>query len=464
MKNTVQRFSGFSLIMCVCLVLTCSTPAWCADSIVGDWEFMMKRRDREVASQITISQNTDGSYAGTWKTRRGQQELKNVTFENNTLSFDRIRERNGEEFKTSFTGKFENGQLIGSMTSRRGETKITARRASQKKLPILGEWEFKMQRRDREFTTTLTIGQTDSGELTGIWKSRRGENEVSNVKFEDGKLSFERVRERDGEEFKMTFNGMLEGDQLKGTLSMGDEWEFEMSGNRKAANLPAQSGNEAKSLLGVWGVNIQMEEDESFEIQLTVAQKDGKMFARWNSDEFGERKVDAIKMENGQFHLSRREKNEEGEIYETAYVGKIEGGKLVGNVSGPWGEFEAIGIRKADEAPKIAQETKSKEASNTINVVGVWELTSEGRNGQTRTRKLTIHEDMSGSYQGRRNRTTEINKITIDGNQISFSYTVSRNDNQFEMTFKGTIDGETLKGEFVTPRGSREVTGKKLAS
>ena len=36
------------------------------------------------------------------------------------------------------------------------------------------------------------------------------------------------------------------------------------------------------------------------------------------------------------------------------------------------------------------------------------------------------------------------------------------NDNEVPMTFKGKLEGATLKGEFTSERGTREAVGKKV--
>jgi hypothetical protein len=35
-------------------------------------------------------------------------------------------------------------------------------------------------------------------------------------------------------------------------------------------------------------------------------------------------------------------------------------------------------------------------------------------------------------------------------------------DETFQMDFKGKLDGAALKGQITSPRGTRDVTGKKL--
>ena len=95
-------------------------------------------------------------------------------------------------------------------------------------------------------------------------------------------------------------------------------------------------------------------------------------------------------------------------------------------------------------------------------LIGTWELTTVSSRG-TRTRTLTINEDLTGTYQGR-NRETPITDLKIEGDEVSFKMLMRFRDREFPMEFKGTLDGETLKGQWITSRGPRDVTGKKVST
>ena len=93
--------------------------------------------------------------------------------------------------------------------------------------------------------------------------------------------------------------------------------------------------------------------------------------------------------------------------------------------------------------------------------VGVWELTTVSSRG-TRTHTLTIDEELTGTYQSR-DRETPITDLKIEGEEVSFKVHRKFREREFTMEFKGTLDGKMLKGQWITPRGSRDVTGKKVS-
>jgi hypothetical protein len=95
-------------------------------------------------------------------------------------------------------------------------------------------------------------------------------------------------------------------------------------------------------------------------------------------------------------------------------------------------------------------------------VFGQWEFTTQSQRGQ-RTQVLTLKEDMTGTYQ-MRDRDVAIKDFKVDGAAVAFKVDMNFGERSFTMDFKGTLDGDTLNGQFVTPRGTREAKGKRLES
>lgn len=122
--------------------------------------------------------------------------------------------------------------------------------------------------------------------------------------------------------------------------------------------------------------------------------------------------------------------------------------------------FIGIGYLAVLASTGLAQEPKQEQA---VDVSGVWELTSETPRG-TMTRNVTFEQDgnkLTGSIEGR-NGSVPIQKGSIDGNKISFTVVFSRGGNNFEMTYTGTVEADTAKGTFQTPRGEVPWTGKRV--
>lgn len=119
-----------------------------------------------------------------------------------------------------------------------------------------------------------------------------------------------------------------------------------------------------------------------------------------------------------------------------------------------------IGLLALFAATAWGQEVEQKKA---VDVSGNWEITSESPRG-TMTRNVTFTQEgskLTGSIETR-DGSVPIQKGSVDGNKISFTVVMSRGGNNFEMTYTGTVDGDTAKGTFQTPRGEVPWTGKRI--
>ena len=108
------------------------------------------------------------------------------------------------------------------------------------------------------------------------------------------------------------------------------------------------------------------------------------------------------------------------------------------------------------------------------NLAGMWEISQETGRG-TRTLMLTLTVDgsmLTGSVTftggGRRGggggggpQSFPVSDGTVNGNQFSFTVTLSFNGNSIPQMYSGTIDGETLMGTIRGGRGDQPFTAKR---
>ena len=199
--------------------------------------------------------------------------------------------------------------------------------------------------------------------------------------------------------------------------------------------------------LGKWEVTIKFNEREMVSTLSITQNAEGAYTATWQrkrepGDEVrGENKITNIKLDGNKISFDMASKYGDNE-WSSTYNGTIKGDQLTGKFSSDWGEADANGIRVK------------------AGVFGNWEFTSPGRGGQTRTRLLVLKEDMTGTYQ-MRDSDVAIKDMKVDGNAVSFKIDMSYGQNSFTMEFKGKLTGDELKGEWGTPRGSREAVGKR---
>jgi len=233
------------------ILLSCVGEIFAAEeAIVGCWRIVSEssRGGRRV-SRMSVTKNADGSYAIALGVGQSSEGISDVKVEDNTLTFTRTMTRRDREMKTSYQAALKEGKLTGKMTTERGETPFTGTRIVP--LPdAVGNWQITMQRGDRQIVSQLTISQNDKGQLEGKWTSQRGESKISNVKLEDGKLTFDRVTTYNEREMKSSFAGQVKGNELTGTIT-SERGEREVTAKRQGTEI-----------IGKWELTTQSERGE----------------------------------------------------------------------------------------------------------------------------------------------------------------------------------------------------------
>jgi hypothetical protein len=291
---------------------------------------------------------------------------------------------------------------------------------------ITGDWEMMMDNNGRKSYAMLSIKKAEDGTLTGKW----GSTEISNAKFEDGKLTFIRTIGRGDREFTTDYEGTLKDGKLMLTIS--NDWgEFSAVGTRPKPMCPA---------LGQWDINFSVG-DMDINAKLTVSQtKEGTLEGKW-TEQMGEHKISDVKFKDGKLTFTRSSKVEDME-FENNYEGTVKDNKLTGMLKGGDMAWEANGQR-------IGQE-----------LIGTWELTTVSDFGE---RKVTmrVFPDMTGRYEVFDSE-IPMKNLKLEGNQVTFMLEMGFGDMTFELDFKGKLEGKTLKGQMDSDRGTSDVTGKKL--
>jgi len=291
--------------------------------LYGDWQIKMKFGEREMESILSFSRNQEGQYVGQWISLWGMNELKDVKFEDNKLSFTQVMRYQDQERMSKFTGTIEQGELSGLLISEMGETEIQGKRAPRTPRGV-GSWEMKIKAGEREFTGTLTITADKEGNLSGTWKSSRGESVVSDLKYEDRKLTFKRVAERENSQMEMAFEGTLGDNSLEGVFK-SERGEAAVEGTIVGA-----------SLIGTWNLDIESERGAR------------KQRLRVNPDMsalYGATLIKKINLdgEKVSFKYVRQFGDQE---YETSFEGKVAESKLSGELKTSRGTSKVTGTRR----------------------------------------------------------------------------------------------------------------------
>ena len=421
------------------LILT--TPAlWAAEDLSGDWKISSDFNGRTMVSTLSLAQKADGTWTGKW----GASELSSVKFDGQKLGFVRTIKFGDNEFSMTFNGTLKEGKIAGTLSSDQGDSTVTAVRKKVKS-PILGQWNIKFNVGDRDIDGLLTLTEKPDGTLAGQWTKEEGQHVISNVKFQDGKLTFTRkVKLQDMDEFETNYEGTLKEGALTGS------WKSEMG------EIPANGQRAGGALIGKWELTVTS--DRGTRTSLLVV--DGDMTGTFESFG-GEVPLKDLKLQGDQVTFNT-EVSFNDQTFKRDFKAKLDGKTLKGQITSDQGTSEVTGKKlEAAPAPAAASAQAPAAKSAPAGLVGTWELTTTGQDGTPRTNTLKINADMTGTYTGRNNE-TPIKEIKVDGNQVSFKFTRSFNDQEVTMEFKGKLEGSTLNGEFTSDRGTRPVTGKKV--
>lgn len=217
---------------------------------------------------------------------------------------------------------------------------------------VVGDWEFKSQVPARAMTATMTITKSADGKLAGTWSTQRGESQLSDITFENGKLKFVQTNNFGGQEMKTAYEGAIEGGKLKGT-GKGQFGEFTFEG---ALQGEAKTG--ADAIVGGWQMSVNMPARDNVEKLTITKNADGTLAGKWVGQR-GESKVSNIKFEGGKLTFIRTS-DFGGRIMETEFEGTVEGDAIKGVFKSDRGDREANATRvvAAKSEPAKAEPNK----------------------------------------------------------------------------------------------------------
>jgi hypothetical protein len=291
---------------------------------------------------------------------------------------------------------------------------------------ITGQWEMTMEFGGRPSYAMLTISKNADGTLAGKWGSR---DELSDVKFQDGKLTFVRKIQFGDQEFTMNYAGTLKDGKITGTMS-SDQGEFAVKGARFKPKSPA---------LGTWDISFNIG-DRDITGQLAVSEKpDGTMDGKWISER-GNTVISNVNFKDGKLTFNRKSTFGDN-TYESDFGGTIAGNNLAGVFKSQRGEMPAKGTRVGAA------------------IVGKWDLTTVSEFG-TNQSMMRIDGDMTGRYEFFGGE-IPMKDLKLEGTQVTFALELGFGDETFILNFKGTLDGSNLKGQMTSDRGTSEITGRK---
>jgi len=280
--------------------------------LYGDWQVKYQAGERQRDAIISFSRDSEGNRTGQWISFMSLSDLKDFKYEDGRLSFSRVsRGRDGQTTTAKFTGTIQDGKLSGTLSSDRGGYKVEGKPGPR--IPrAVGTWELKRKMGDREITSKLIVNVDKEGKLTAQWQSQRAKSEITDLQYERGMLTFKRKSTYQGRERESTFEGTIREDTLSGLIK-SDRGENAAEGKQVGGSLIGTWILESTSERGTRKQRLRVNPDMSA-LYGTVPVK--------NVTLQGDKVTFKVVFEFGD------------QKFEMGFAGKLEGAKLVGEMTG----------------------------------------------------------------------------------------------------------------------------------
>ena len=228
-----QKKVGFLALLIFVALSVSATAGTAMKGILGDWQITTDFDGRQFQSILSFSTDKAGKLTGQWISF-GVSELTDIKYEGSQLSFTQVSQFGDREFRRTFTGTIEGGKLSGTVSSDRGRSEVEGKRL-RRMSPAAGNWQLTFNVGDRQVNPTLVIKANDNNKLSAVCQSQRGQQEISDVTFKAGKLTFKRTSEFQGRQRESSFEGTIKGNKLTGTMK-SERGEIEVEGQREGGD------------------------------------------------------------------------------------------------------------------------------------------------------------------------------------------------------------------------------------
>jgi hypothetical protein len=201
-------------------------------------------------------------------------------------------------------------------------------------------------------------------------------------------------------------------------------------------------------LYGDWDVKVNFGERQMESILSFSRDEEGKLVGQWISF-WGVSELKDVKFEENKLSFVQVVRFGENESTSN-FTGVIEEDKLSGTISGDRGEFKVEGMRSRRIPRAVGSwEMKYKIGEREITSTLVIKADKEGR--------LTAEwQSQMGEHQ--------ITDLQYERGKLTFKRNSKIQDRQWESTFEGTIQRDTLTGVFKSERGEVAVEGKLIGA
>jgi len=200
----------------------------------------------------------------------------------------------------------------------------------------------------------------------------------------------------------------------------------------------------AQDIVGDWEMVMEFGGRQSFATLAISKNADGTLAGKWGSSELSN-----VKCEGDKLTFTRTMRFGDNEFTMT-YAGTLKDGKITGTMSSDRGDFPVTGSRRKPIPP----------------AVGVWDLAYTIGDRDV-TAKLTVSQKTDGTWDAKwvsQMGESTVSNVKVQDGKLTLDRKVKFNDQEFSMTFAGTIQGDNLTGVAKSDMGEVQVSGKRFGA
>jgi hypothetical protein len=404
------------------------------EDLSGKWTSIVEGFGGQAnTGSLTLSQD-GGSLKGSHEDGFGESEIEDGKAGESSVSFKITREFGERKMVATFSGKAEGKAITGIMTivGRDGPREMKWEAYRTPEIDPTGLWKWKTASgRDGAERSSWVKLKYAKGELTGTYRTERGEMAITEPVLEGKTISFKIERGFGDRVFATEYKGTLDNKMIKGSIQSrrGDEErKTEWSASRE---IPTADP------VGTWTWTTRWRRDgEGFESKLTI-KKEGDALSGSHTGRDGETPIEKVKLEGNILSFEFTTENDRGS-FTSSFSGEIDGDTFEPVIATKFGERE---MKRSITATRVLPAAEP---------VGTWKWTNRRRrNGEESESILALKKSDDGQLSGtltRGDSESPIKEVKLEGNVISFTTERSWRDNSVTIRYQGTIRGDEIKG------------------
>lgn len=219
-----------SLLLVLALTFSAAAAGQAPADLSGTWQISAVTNQGTQSATLVLTKEGD-KYAGA-VTSEGATIPAQVAVKDKSITITITTESSSGPRSIVLTGTIDGDAMSGTADNGRGGTAPwTGKRAAAKKADVSGTWAVEVVTDQGTGTPTFILKQ-DGEKLSGQYKGQFGEAPVTGT-IAGSDISFSVDINVQGTSARLTYKGTVEGDTMKGTVTLGEMGTATFKGTRK---------------------------------------------------------------------------------------------------------------------------------------------------------------------------------------------------------------------------------------